>query len=273
MPLISCVVCAYNEGERIEAVLDVIIGHPALAEIIVVDDGSTDDTGSRVAGRQGVKLIRYDVNRGKTYAMCQGVRAAGQNHIMFLDADLAGVTRGDIDALARPVLEGQAQASISLRRNSLGVYRALGVDFVSGERVIPASLLRDHLAAMEALPRWGAEVFINQLLVRRRLSLAIVDWAGIDNVRKAEKLGAIRGFFAELEMIRDACQVVSPWGIARQILAMRAQRTGVSAFPRTGTGRRVSAPAKTGPESPAGLFKPALSRTQSRYSPARRSPP
>ena len=228
MPLISCVVCAYNEGERIEAILEVIDGHPALAEVIVVDDGSTDDTRSRIAQRSSVKLIHYAANRGKTYAMCQGVKAAKQDHIMFLDADLAGVASADIDALARPVLEGHAQASISLRRNSLGIYRALGLDFVSGERVLSTQLLRDHLPAMEALPRWGAEVFINAQWVRQGLSLAVVNWPGIDNVRKAEKLGAVRGLIAELEMIADACQVLSPWRLAQQIMALRRQRTTVT---------------------------------------------
>src|SRR5262249_34755298 len=41
---VSCVVCAYNEADRIRNILDVIVGHPALTEVIVVNDGSTDET-------------------------------------------------------------------------------------------------------------------------------------------------------------------------------------------------------------------------------------
>ena len=43
---ISCVVCAYNEADRIRRILDAVHDHPALAEVIVVNDGSTDDTRS-----------------------------------------------------------------------------------------------------------------------------------------------------------------------------------------------------------------------------------
>jgi glycosyltransferase involved in cell wall biosynthesis len=42
---ISCIVCAYNEGERINSILWTVDGHPALKEVIFVDDGSTDATG------------------------------------------------------------------------------------------------------------------------------------------------------------------------------------------------------------------------------------
>src|ERR1700760_3877061 len=41
---ISCIICALNEGPRIGAVLDVAATHPLVAEVIVVDDGSTDHT-------------------------------------------------------------------------------------------------------------------------------------------------------------------------------------------------------------------------------------
>jgi len=49
-----------------------------------------------------------------------------------------------------------AQVSISLRRNSLALYRLLGLDFVSGERVIPAWMVAESDEAMERLPRWEA---------------------------------------------------------------------------------------------------------------------
>ena len=85
---------------------------------------------------------------------------------MFLDADLAGVTAADVQALADPVIGGRAQVSISLRRNSLPPYRWLGLDFVSGERVIPAQLMDQAVEAMEQLPRWGCEAFINDLIIQ-----------------------------------------------------------------------------------------------------------
>ncbi len=165
---------------------------------------------------------------------------------MLLDADLAGVCATDIDALAAPVLAGRAQASISLRSNSLAIYRALGLDFVSGERVIPRDLLAEAVGDMQRLPRWGGEAFMNERIIRRRLALAVVDWPNVINVRKYAKFGAVRGVLSELAMMRDALQVLSPIGVVRQNLALLRLRRIASAkrptsFPRRPLRLRLAA--------------------------------
>ncbi len=217
---ISCIVCAYNEAGRIRDILEAVRLHPALSEVIVVNDGSTDDTETLLAGYPDIRVISYAPNRGKTYALGQGIAAASGEFLMLLDADLAGVTAADVQALADPVIAGRAQVSISLRRNSLALYRLLGLDFVSGERVLPARLIAAPAATMERLPRWGGEVFINDLIIRERLSICVVDWPRVFNIRKYKKVGRWRGVFAELSMIGDAFRVLSPWGVVSQNLAL-----------------------------------------------------
>ena len=217
---ISCIVCAYNEEERIGAILEAVDRHPALLEVIVVNDGSTDATAALLARYPQIKLISYSPNRGKTYALCRGIALARGEYLMMLDADLAGVRAADIQALADPVLDGWAQASISLRANSLALYRAVGLDFVSGERVIPTRLGREAIAEMQRLPRWGGEAFLNELITRDRLSIAVVDWPGVFNIRKFHKVGRWRGMAEELKMTFDALKVLSPIGVVRQNLAL-----------------------------------------------------
>jgi len=217
---ISCIVCAYNEEERIGAILEAVDRHPALLEVIVVNDGSTDATAALLARYPQIKLISYSPNRGKTYALSRGIALARGEYLMMLDADLAGVRAADIQALADPVLDGWAQASISLRANSLALYRAVGLDFVSGERVIPTRLGREAIAEMQRLPRWGGEAFLNELITRDRLSIAVVDWPGVFNIRKFHKVGRWRGMAEELKMTFDALKVLSPIGVVRQNLAL-----------------------------------------------------
>ena len=166
---ISCIVCAYNEADRIRNILDVIVGHPTLGEVIVVNDGSTDETEALIRSYPTIRVLTHTPNRGKTYALSRGIAAARYDHLMLLDADLAGITAADIDALAAPVMRGEAEVSISLRSNSLWVYRQLGLDFVSGERVVPKWLLQSAVAAMQRLPRWGGEVFMNEIFIRHGL--------------------------------------------------------------------------------------------------------
>ena len=217
---ISCVVCAYNEADRIESILDVIVGHPALNEVIVVNDGSTDATGALLQRYPSVRVLTHTPNRGKTFALSRGIAAARCDHIMLLDADLAGVTAADIDALAAPVMRGEADVSISLRRNSLWVYRQFGLDFVSGERVVPRRLLEGAVEAMQRLPRWGGEVFMNEIFIRQGCRIQVVKWPRVYNIRKYEKAGVWRGTLAETKMIADAMRVLTPVGLARQYFGL-----------------------------------------------------
>jgi glycosyltransferase involved in cell wall biosynthesis len=217
---VSCIICAYNEADRIGQVLAAIAEHPLFEEIIVVDDGSTDETAARVAAFPGVQLISYPINRGKTYALARGVAAATSDHLMLLDADLTGVAPHDIDALAGPVLTGAADVSLSLRANSLGLYRLLGLDFVSGERVLPRRLLADAAEAMANLPRWGGEVFMNERIIHGGLRVAVVDWSGVSHTPKHIKTGSFRGVWEELRMVGDALKVLTPAGVVRQNVAL-----------------------------------------------------
>lgn len=220
-PRISCVICAYNEGERIGGVLHAVAGHPLLYEIVVIDDGSTDHTAARVREHRQPRLIELGANGGKAAALARGLAEARAEHVMLLDADLVGLAPPHVTALAAPVLAGQADSSISLRGDSLGVYRALKLDFVSGERVLPRALFDGALPAMAGLPRWGCEVFINELIIAAGLRVAVVDWPGVGHTPKRRKAGAWHGMTEDLRMVGDALRVLSPGGVVRQHVELK----------------------------------------------------
>jgi dolichyl-phosphate beta-glucosyltransferase len=94
---VSVVIPAYNEGERIGITLGKLVKYleknfPRF-EIIVVDDGSSDDTAETVkrvaeTNRQ-IALISYSPNRGKGFAVRQGMLRAANEAVLFTDADLS----------------------------------------------------------------------------------------------------------------------------------------------------------------------------------------
>jgi glycosyltransferase involved in cell wall biosynthesis len=228
---LSCVICAYNEAPRIAAVLDVVTRHARVAEVIVVDDGSHDETAAAARAFAGVRVLALPENRGKSAAMAQGVAAARHDHVLLLDADLKGLTRDDLDALIAPVAAGRAAVSMSLRRNSLALYRLLGLDFVSGERVVPRAILAAVLEQPGRPPRFGVEVLMNRAIIAARLPVAIADWRGVTQARKAEKLGWWRGQVAEARMVLEIARAVYPLAAIGQTWRLMRLRVP-SATPR-----------------------------------------
>ncbi len=218
--VLSCVICAFNEAPRIADVLAIASRHPLLGEVIVVDDGSTDTTAEVVRGFPSVKLIVLPFNQGKSAAMAAGLAAASNHWVMLLDADLTGLLPEDISALAASVLTGQAAISLSLRRNSLWFFRWMGMDFVTGERVIPRDLLSGHLAAMQRLPGFGVEVFMNRQIIARKLPIAVVDWTGVSQSRKTAKMGYAKGLWAEFRMMAHLLRTATPVTLLAQMTRM-----------------------------------------------------
>lgn len=96
-PDYSIIIPAFNESARIaeclRSVQQTIAAQSWNAEVIVVNDGSVDSTGEIVrrfaAGNANVRMIEYSVNRGKGYAVRQGLCQARGSVVMFTDADLS----------------------------------------------------------------------------------------------------------------------------------------------------------------------------------------
>lgn len=130
-PALSVVVPAFNEAARLGPSLQTILAHLRAhhpdAELIVVDDGSRDET-SEVALACGAaedggelpeagacaRLIRYQPNRGKGYAVRRGLLAARGPIVMFMDADLA-TPIGELAKLMVPLARGEADVSFGSR--------------------------------------------------------------------------------------------------------------------------------------------------------------
>jgi dolichyl-phosphate beta-glucosyltransferase len=92
MTELSVIIPAYNEAKRLDprlkSVVDYLKKNYPDSELIVVDDGSTDETAA-VVRKYKVQLISYTPNRGKGYAIRVGVSATTGRMVLFMDADLS----------------------------------------------------------------------------------------------------------------------------------------------------------------------------------------
>jgi glycosyltransferase involved in cell wall biosynthesis len=109
--LVSAVVPARNESGRVGATVTALRRIDGVADVIVVDDGSTDDTGAE-AEAAGARVIRSTRSRGKGAALDIGVTAADGKIILLVDADL-GASAEALVALLAPVLAGEADLAIA----------------------------------------------------------------------------------------------------------------------------------------------------------------
>jgi hypothetical protein len=194
---VAVVIPARNEADRIQATVTAAIGIPAVALVVVVDDGSKD--GTAVAARQaGAIVLRHARNRGKGAAMetgAEAVRLLDQRehrdrprHLLFLDADLAG-TAAQAGPLIDPVLAGKADmtiavfaATVKLGGHGLvvgvsgaGIRRATGwqpAQPLNGQRC----LTRAAFEAARPLARgWGVETGLTIDLLRKGLRVTEVE--------------------------------------------------------------------------------------------------
>lgn len=196
---IAVVIPAYNEEERLPAVLETVTACPFVRQVIVVDDGSEDGT-FKVAQKFEVKTIRLDKNLGKAGAVWVGLQEVKQPIVVLLDADLKGLKPSHIRDLAYPVAHDGFDMT-------LGVFRGgriwtdlshLIAPWVTGQRAMPLDHIRE-LPDFSDLG-YGLEAALNKFARENDWKVKTVVLYGVSHVMKEEKLGIIRAVKARFAM-------------------------------------------------------------------------
>lgn len=123
---LTVVVPALNEAEALPATLQELMAvcEPRGWAVIVVDDGSSDDT-SAVAEAGGATVIRHKVRRGYGWALKSGIRAASTPYVVSFDAD-GQHDAADLAGLLEAAIETDADLVVGHRQGGSGRYRSLG---------------------------------------------------------------------------------------------------------------------------------------------------
>jgi glycosyltransferase involved in cell wall biosynthesis len=175
---LSFVLPAYNEGHSIEFALDwldrVVKGSRLRYEIVVVDDGSIDSTRMKAlkyASRNGhVRVVGYDKNLGKGYAIKKGFMQATGDAVVFVDSDLEidlerisryveALRRGDIVVASK--WHPESVVEMPLMR------RILGRGFNVMVRLLTGVKLKDTQTGLKAIRRKAFEDVFPRLAVKR----------------------------------------------------------------------------------------------------------
>lgn len=112
MPFLSVVIPCFNERGTVAQIIERVHDCAAEAEIVVVDDGSSDGSrdvlrGLEATGLPYLRVLFHDKNSGKGAAVHTGIEAACGEVILIQDADMEYDPR-DYPAMLRPIQEGRA---------------------------------------------------------------------------------------------------------------------------------------------------------------------
>ncbi len=226
----SFIIPAYNEGARLGATLDRVLDYIAAqgwdAEVVVVNDGSRDQTADLVRAcaqiRPQLRLIENPGNRGKGYSVRNGVLSARGDVLLFSDADLsapieearklfAAIEAGADIAIGSRWLQPETQTHRqSLLRQfygrlfNLALRVLLGLNFKDTQCGFKAFTRSAALAIfpLQRIERWGFDPEL--LYLARRAGLKVeeipVGWADVEGTRISPLRDGIRMFVEVLKI-------------------------------------------------------------------------
>ena len=136
-PCLSVVMPCYNEQATVVDVLEKVLASPYTAEVIVVDDGSRDDTVVLVKSMDDprVRLIEQPYNMGKGAALRRGFSEATADFVIIQDADLEYDPK-EYDVIMCPLLDGRADVVFGSRFQGGREHRVLYFWHYVGNKVL-----------------------------------------------------------------------------------------------------------------------------------------
>lgn len=142
--MVSALIPAYNEEATIGPIVATLKNSSLINEVMVIDDGSDDETAQR-ALQAGARVIRMPQNQGKGEALNLGVEKAQGEILLFLDADLIGLTVDHLETLLTPVLKGSLEMSVGTldRGNALNRWLPNFESPFAGMRVLKRSFWQE----------------------------------------------------------------------------------------------------------------------------------
>lgn len=218
MKKFSAIVPAYNEWPRIKNVLKTLLQSEKLTEIIVIDDGSSDNTKSEIQKFENpkIKKIFKEKNEGKSRAVMDGVLASNGDYIVMIDSDLIWLQKDHINQLIEPIEKNLVDTTLSIRENSFWIYKFFGTDFVSWERIVPKNIFIENEKYFVEWKWFGLEVKINEKIIEKNLKIKNIFLKNVITPRKSKKMWFLKWTIADFKMVIEILQTFPIHKIIRQ---------------------------------------------------------
>ncbi len=192
---VSAIVPVFNEEKTVAGVIEVLLKNPLINEVICINDGSTDKSLEILKKfSNSIQLIDFEKNRGKSYALVEGIKRSKGEIVTFIDADLTNLSDNHLKTLFGPVLEGKYKVVLGYPSNGWmpNVFSDL-----TGERVYYKNDLIPHLRKM-AKTRFGVEIFLNDLFDNKETKkVPLKQLKGLYKYEKHDSINAFKEYLSE----------------------------------------------------------------------------
>ncbi len=192
---------AYNEARTIANVIEIVKSIEYISNILVVDDGSRDNT-ALVAKNAGASVISHEKNRGKGAALQTGVENLDCDTILMLDADLIGLKQVHIDTIMEPMFNENIDMSVGVFEDgrSLTDLAQHFTPSLSGQRAVRKEIF--YRIGDLRKEGFGVEIALNKY-VKKNGKVKFVQLPKLTHMMKEEKMGFWHGFIARVGMYFD----------------------------------------------------------------------
>lgn len=213
---LSLIIPVYNEEAKIKGVIEPARQLDEIAEIIVIDDGSTDATAGMVAEEialdSRIRLIHHPQNIGKGQAIFTGWDSAQGSYIILLDGDLLGLKPINIQNLYQPVIDGEMDMTVGVFRNA---YWRTDISqrvapWLSGQRCLKYPLLGE--LSHEAAAGYGIETALTVTAQTKGWRYKYVPLDGVWHIPIEDRRGSLQGIGAKATMYM---QIMRAWYLSR----------------------------------------------------------
>ncbi len=205
--MVSVIIPAHNEEKTIGQVIENLRSHPLVEEILVVNDGSTDKTAVIAKAAGATAIYSLPLNQGKAAAMHYGVNHAKNDLILFVDADIEGLTHETVTELIDAVSDRGFGMAVALRGR--GVYWSNKIlrifPAIGGERALSKELwgrLPHHL-----IKGFQIEIALNYYAKSTGAKMKLIFAPTLRQTIKERKYGLLKGLWGRIRMIAEMCAI------------------------------------------------------------------
>jgi len=204
----TCIIPFYNEEEGVVSVIKKISNIKYFDEIILVNDGSQDQSLPLVQNfvtqnpQKHIKIISYTKNKGKAHAIKEWLKHVKTNYICTFDSDIKGIQKKEITYMIKniynhPEIDMGILRRIEAKRYIKMFYREL---ILSGQRIVKTEDLKKIFK--EKFQKYQLEVAINNFMEKNKKIVVRYPFSG-QNTLKSKKRWFFNGLKKDISMFKD----------------------------------------------------------------------